>query len=63
MFYRYYRNFDNKTFEEELQKQLLSLSDCESFQFAFKVVLNQFAALKQKLIRNNNQPFMRKNSL
>ena len=26
-FYRCYRNLDNKKFEEELQKQLLSLSD------------------------------------
>ena len=60
MFYRCYRNFDNKKFEEELQKQLLSVSDFESFQFAFKVILNQFAPLKQKLIRNNNQPFMTK---
>ena len=60
MFYRCYRNFDNKTFEEELQKQLPSVSDFESFQFAFKVTLNQFAPLKQKLIRNNNQPFMTK---
>ena len=50
MFDRCYRNFDNKNFEEEQQKQLLSVSDFESFQFAFKVILNQFASLKQKLI-------------
>ena len=60
MFYRCYRNFDNKKFEEELQKQLPSVSDFESFQFAFKVILNQFAPLKEKLIRTNNQPFMTK---
>ena len=60
IFYRCYKNFDNKKFEEEVQKQLLSVSDFESFQFAFKVILNQFAPLKQKLIRNNNQPFMTK---
>ena len=29
-------------------------------QKSFKVILNQFAPLKQKLIRNNNQPFMTK---
>ena len=58
MLYHCYRNFDNKKFEEELQKQLPSVSDFESFQFAFKVILNQFAPLKQKLIRNNNQPFV-----
>ena len=34
--------------------------DFESFQFAFKVILNHFAPLKQKLVRNNNQPFMTK---
>ena len=61
MFYRFiYRNFDNKKFEDELQKQLPSVSDFESFQFAFKVILNQFAHLKEKLIRNNNQMFMTK---
>ena len=60
IFYRCYRNFDNKKFEEELQKQLLSVSDFESFHFAFKVTLNKLAPLKQKLIRNNNQPFMTK---
>ena len=60
MFYRCYKNFDNKKFEEEPQKQLLSVSDFESFHFAFKVTLNKLAPLKQKLIRNNNQPFMRK---
>ena len=36
------------------------MPDFETFQFAFKVILNQFAPLKQKLIRNNNQPFMTK---
>ena len=60
MFYCCYRNFDNKNFEEELQKQLLSVSGFESFQFAFKVIFNQFASLKQKLIWNNNQPVMTK---
>ena len=36
------------------------MSDFESFQFAFKVILNQFAPMKEKLIRTNNQPFMTK---
>ena len=36
------------------------MSDFESFHFAFKVTLNKLAPLKQKLIRNNNQPFMTK---
>ena len=50
LFYRCYRNFDIKKFEVELQKQLPSLSHFESFQFALKVILNQFTPLKQKLI-------------
>ena len=43
MLYRCYKNFDNKKFEEELQKKLLSVSDFESFHFAFKVILNKSA--------------------
>ena len=46
MFCRCYKNFHNKRFEEELQKQLLSVSDFESFHFPFKVILNQFAPLR-----------------
>ena len=60
LFYRCYRKFEYKKFEEELQKQLLSVSDFPLFQFAFKVILNQFALFKQKRIRNKNQPFMTK---
>ena len=46
IFYRCYRKFDIKMFEEELEKQLPSVSDLASFQFVFKVILNQFAPLK-----------------
>ena len=60
MFYCCYKNFSNKRFEEKLQKKLLSVSDFKSFHVAFKVVINQFATLKQKLVRNNNQPFITK---
>ena len=60
MFYCCSKNFGNKRFEEEPQKQLLSVSDFDSFQFAFKVILNRFAPVKHKLIRNHNQPFMTK---
>ena len=31
MFYRCYRNYDIKKFEDELQKQLLLVSDFEPF--------------------------------
>ena len=43
MFYRCYKNFGNERFEEELQRQLLSVSDFESFQF--KVILNKINLL------------------
>ena len=33
----------------------------ESFHFAFKMTLDQFAPLHQKVVRNNNEPFMTKN--
>ena len=46
MFYRCYKKVENKRFTEELQKQLLSVSDFESFRFAFKVILNQIAHLR-----------------
>ena len=36
------------------------MSGFESFHFAFRVILNQLAPLKNKLIRNNNQPFKTK---
>ena len=58
MFYHCYTNFDNKKFEEKLQEQLPSVSDFESFQFAYKVIFNQFAPLKP--IQKNNQPFKTK---
>ena len=60
MFYCCYKNFYNKRFEKELQKQLLSVSDFESFHFAYKVVLNQLAPLKTQTYTNNTQSSMTK---
>ena len=60
IFYRCYKNFDNEKFEEELKKHLSLVLDFESFHLAFKTTLDQFAPLKQKLVRNNNQPCMTK---
>ena len=34
--------------------------DFELFHLAFKTALDRFAPLKQKVLRNNNQPFMTK---
>lgn len=42
----------NEKFEEELKLELLSVSYFESFYVAV-------SPLKQKIVRNNNQPFMR----
>ena len=45
--------------KKNYKNELLSVSDFESFQFALKVILNQFASLKQKLVRSSNQPFVK----
>ena len=45
--------------KKNYKNELLSVSDFESFQFALKVILNQFASLKQKLVRSSNQPFLK----
>ena len=60
IFYRCYKSFDNGKFEEELEKHLSSVLDFESFYLAFKTTLDQFAPLKQKVVRSNNQLFMTK---
>ena len=60
IFYRCYKNCDNEKFEEELKKHLSTVLDFESFHLAFKTTLDRFAPLKQKVVRNNNQPFMTK---
>lgn len=44
----------------QLKKRTLPVSDFESFHLALKFTLNQFANLLQKIVRNNNQPFMSK---
>ena len=58
IFYRCYKKFDNEKFNEELKKHLTSELDLESSQLAFKTTLNRFAPLKQKTVRNYNQPFV-----
>ena len=60
MFYHCYKNFDNEKFEKALKKHLSSVLDFESFHLAFKTTLDRFAPLKQKVVPNNNQPFMAK---
>ena len=60
IFYHCYKNFDNGKFEEELKKHLSSVLDFELFHLAFKMALDRFSPLTQKVLRNNNQPFMSK---
>ena len=55
MFHRCCKNL--KGSQKNYKNKLLSVPDFESFQFALKVILNQFASLKQKLVRSSNQPF------
>ena len=42
------------------KKALSSVLDFASFHLAFKTTLGRFAPLQQKVVRNNNQPFMTK---
>ena len=60
-FYRCYKNFESKLFEETLIKNLpeteLSL---KSFETTFSLTLEKFAPLKQKYLRYNNSPFLNK---
>ena len=61
LFYRCYKNFESKLFEETLIKNLpeteLSL---KSFETTFSLTLEKFAPLKQKYLRYNNSPFLNK---
>ena len=49
-----YKNFSKQKLEEALKTQLLPVSDFESLHLAYKFTLNQFAPVKQKYVRNNN---------
>ena len=58
-FYRCYKNFDSKLSEET---QIKNLSEKElflkSFETTFSLTLENFAPLKQKYLRYNNNPFI-----
>ena len=55
-----YKNFENEKFGKEVKTQLFLVSDFELIHLAFKINLNQFAGLKEKIMQNNNQGFMTK---
>ena len=60
-FYRCYKNFDSKLFEETLIKNLSETElSLKSFETTFSLTLEKFAPLKQKYVRHNNSPFMNK---
>ena len=61
IFYHCYKNCDDEKFEmKELKKHLSSVLDFESFHLAFKTTLDRFGPLKQKVMRNSNQPIVTK---
>ena len=55
-----YLNFEKEKFGKEVTTQLFSVWDFELINLAFKITLNQFACLKEKIMQNNNQSFMTK---
>ena len=54
IFCGYYKNFDNKKFQEELKNHLSSALDFESFHLASKTTPDRFAPSKQNVVRNNH---------
>ena len=49
LFYRYYKNFDTKLFEETLTKNMSETEvSLQSFETTFSLTLEKFAPLKQK---------------
>ena len=48
-----------KSLFKNLKKHLSSVLDFESLHLAFKTTKDRFAPLKQKVVRNINQSFMK----
>ena len=65
--YRNYKNFSNEIFRKSLQKifpQNLVNScdkDVDNFVISCHKILDEYAPLKKKYVRDNNSPFMNKN--
>ena len=60
VFYRTYKNFDNKTFRDELKEAIKDDMDFDTFNKHFIQVLDKYAPIKQKTVRANNTPYMTK---
>ena len=62
--YRCYKNFKEDDFRRELLYNLHSLDietmNYEIFSEIFKTLINQYAPMKQKIVRGNQSPFMTK---
>ena len=60
--YRSYKNFNKKTFETELKKQLSNMKDItyKNLENIFLKTLEHHAPLKKKIVRANNVPYMTK---
>ena len=54
--YGCYKNFDNEKYEEELKLFLSLVQDFESFYLAFKMTLDQFVRLNEKLCETAINP-------
>ena len=65
--YRCYKNFELKSFQNELEFTLLSMSgielygDYSKFKTVFVKLLNKYAPVKCKMVRGNEKPHMNKN--
>ena len=58
-FYRWYKDFNSKPFEETLVKVLSKTEvSLKSFEITFSLTLQKFAPLNQKYLRYNNSTFM-----
>ena len=62
IFYRDYKAFDHNAFEKRLQLKLTSetIIDYLQFQSIFLETLNNIPSVKMKILRYNNNPFMKK---
>ena len=56
VFYSCYKNFNNQKYKKKKKKRVYLISDFKSVNHVWKCTLNHFASLKQKSLKNNNQP-------
>ena len=60
--YRQWKNFDENLFKNHIAYYLNSTNiDYKKFQHIFTEILDQYAPVKTKILRGNNQPYLNKN--